>query len=79
MYTFTLPNTQFTGGNTIANILAGTSPFQQQGFSTVGSFSPTIRNFGTVTYIDPNLKNPQYQQYQLHHRARTVESLAVPR
>jgi hypothetical protein len=63
MYTFTLPNTQFTGGNTVANLLAGTAPFQQQGFSSVGSFGSTIRNFGSVTYIDPNLKNPQYQQY----------------
>lgn len=65
MYTFTLPNTQFTGGNTVANILAGTSPFQQSGFAAVGSFGTTIRNFGTATYIDPHLKNPQYQQFSL--------------
>ncbi len=62
MYTFALANTQFTGGNTVPNILAGTSPFQQTGFSAVGSFGTTIKNFGSATYIDPNLKNPQVQQ-----------------
>ena len=30
-------------------------------------------NFGSVTYIDPNLKNPQYQQYSL-----TVERELLP-
>ena len=63
MYTFTLPNTQFTGGNTIANLLAGTAPFQAQGQAAVGSFGTTLQNFGNVTYIDPHLKNPQYQQF----------------
>ncbi len=65
MYTFTLPSTQFAGGNTIPNILAGTSPFQASGNAAVGSFGTTIKNFGSVTYIDPNLKNPQYQQFSL--------------
>jgi len=53
------------GANSVANILAGTSPFQAQGNATVGSFGTTIRNFGAVTYIDPNLHNPQTQQYSL--------------
>ncbi len=65
MYTFALANTGFTGANTVANILAGTSPFQQTGFSAVGSFGTTIKNFGSATYIDPNLKNPQVQQISL--------------
>ena len=63
MYTFTLPGTQMTGDNSIANILAGTSPFQASGHAAVGSFGTTIKNFGNVTYIDPNLTNPQYQQF----------------
>ncbi|HLH00565.1 MAG TPA: carboxypeptidase regulatory-like domain-containing protein [Bryobacteraceae bacterium] len=73
MYTFTLPNTGFTGGNTVANILAGTSPFQQTGFSAVGSFGTTIKNFGNATYIDPHLRNPQVQQISL-----TVEREVFP-
>lgn len=63
MYTFTLPASGFTGANTIQSILAGTSPFQATGTAAVGSFGSTITNFGNVSYIDPNLKNPQYQQF----------------
>ena len=62
MYTFTLPGTQITGDNSIANIYAGTSPFQATGHSAVGSFGTTIKNFGNVGYIDPHLTNPMYQQ-----------------
>ena len=66
MYTFTLPGSQITGSNSIANILAGTSAFQAQGSSAIGSFGTTIKNFGNVSsYIDPHLKNPQYQQFSL--------------
>jgi hypothetical protein len=64
MYTFTLPGSQITGSNSIANVLAGTSPFQATGNSAIGSFGTTIKNFGNVaSYIDPHLKNPQYQQF----------------
>jgi hypothetical protein len=73
MYTFALANTQFVNGNTVANILAGTSPFQQTGAAAVGSFGTTIKNFGAVTYIDPNLKNPQVQQMSV-----TVERELFP-
>jgi hypothetical protein len=65
-YGLTLPQGQVgVGANSVASILAGTSPFQAQGNSTVGTFGTTIKNFGNVTYIDPNLQNPQTQQYSL--------------
>ncbi len=65
-YGLTLPQGQVgVGANSVANILAGTSPFQAQGNATVGTFGTNILNFGNVTYIDPNLKNPQTQQYSL--------------
>jgi hypothetical protein len=65
-YSLNLPQGQVgVGANSIANILAATSPFQTQGSATVGTFGTTIRNFGAVTYIDPNLQNPQTQQYSL--------------
>jgi Carboxypeptidase regulatory-like domain len=66
IYSFNLPQGQVgVGANSISNILAGASPFQAQGRSTVGTFGTTIRNFGAVTYIDPKLQNPQTQQYSL--------------
>ena len=65
MYTFTQTQAQFTGANSITGLLARTAPFQAQGASVVGTFGTNIVNFGNVTYIDPDLKNPQYQQYSL--------------
>jgi hypothetical protein len=65
-YGLSLPQGQVgVGANSVANILAGTSTFQQQGNATVGTFGTTIKNFGAVTYIDPNLRNPQTQQFSL--------------
>ncbi len=65
-YGLTLPQGQVgVGANSVANILAGTSPFQAAGNATVGTFGTNIANFGGVTYIDPNLRNPQTQQYSL--------------
>jgi hypothetical protein len=65
MYNFSLPSTGFTGTNTFANIIAGTSDFQQQGRATVGTFGTTIRNFGAIAPVDQNLSNPQVQQWSL--------------
>jgi trimeric autotransporter adhesin len=68
-YSLTLPQGQVgVGANSVANILAGTSPFQAQGNPLVGTFGTNITNFGSFTYIDPNLRNPQTQQY-----SRTVQ------
>ncbi len=65
-YTLSLPQGQVgVGANSTAAILAGTSAFQQQGHALVGTFGTNILNFGTVNFIDPNLKNPQVQQYSL--------------
>jgi hypothetical protein len=65
MYNFALPSTGFTGTNTFANLVAGTSEFQQQGAATVGTFGTTIRNFGAIAPVDQTLSNPQVQQWSL--------------
>lgn len=65
-YSLTLPQGQVgVGVNSLSAILAGTSPFQAQGNATVGTFGTNITNFGSFNYIDPNLRNPQTQQYSL--------------
>jgi len=54
----------FTGPNSLANILAGTSLLQQQARAQVGSISQTALNFGNISpAIDTNLRNPQVQQF----------------
>lgn len=64
MYNFS--TTVFTGSNSIANLLAGTSEFQQIGKATVGNFGTTVRNFGGIAPVDFAMKNPQVQQYSLN-------------
>jgi carboxypeptidase family protein len=65
MFQFVLPQTGFGGSNTFANLAAGSSAFQQQGFATVGTFGTTIRNFGSIAPVDQGLRNPQVQQWSL--------------
>jgi hypothetical protein len=65
MYQLALPQSGFTGTNTFANIIAGTSEFQQQGRALVGNFGTTIRNFGAISPVDQGLNNPQVQQWSL--------------
>jgi hypothetical protein len=64
MYQFT--TTEFTGANTLANLVAGTSAFQQTGNATVGNFGTTVRNFGAISPVDYALRNPQTQQWSLN-------------
>ncbi|MGD1096361.1 MAG: carboxypeptidase regulatory-like domain-containing protein [Bryobacteraceae bacterium] len=56
--------TTFGGANSIAALLAGNSPFQQQwaAQSATGGFG-TLTNFGSITTTNPNLRNSYVQQY----------------
>ena len=56
----------FTGGNSYANILAGTADLQKTLAGSVGQLNATFKNFGAISpAIDPNLKNTQVQQWSL--------------
>ncbi|MBV9508256.1 MAG: TonB-dependent receptor [Acidobacteriia bacterium] len=56
----------FTGGNSYANLVAGTADVQKSLSAAVGQLSTTFKNFGPVSpAIDPNLNNPQVQQWSL--------------
>jgi outer membrane receptor protein involved in Fe transport len=65
IYSASLTGTgSFTGGNSYANLLAGTATVQQQTAAAVGSLSTTLLNFGSISpAIAHNLKNPQVQQW----------------
>jgi Carboxypeptidase regulatory-like domain len=53
----------FTGGNTFANLVAGTAPAQAAAIAALGTFSPTQIDFGALSPVDQHLKNPRTQQY----------------
>ena len=54
----------FTGANSLANIVAGTSQFQRETAAQVGTLPTNVLNFGAVTpVIAQNLSNAQVQQW----------------
>jgi hypothetical protein len=53
----------FTGGNTFANLVAGTAPAQAAAAAGLGSFSPNQINFGGFSPVAQNLQNPRNQQW----------------
>jgi hypothetical protein len=53
----------FTGGNTLAALVAGTAPAQASAIAALGTFSPTQVDFGTLSPVDQHLKNPRNQQW----------------
>jgi outer membrane receptor protein involved in Fe transport len=56
----------FTGDNSFARVVAGTSAIQSALAAQVGSLSTTTLNFGAVSpAIAQNLRNPQVQQWNL--------------
>jgi hypothetical protein len=64
-FMYNLSTTDFSGGNTLAAIVAGTSPFQATGRATVGNFGTTLRNFGGFSPVDYAMANPRVQQFTL--------------
>ena len=70
-YTFSLSD--FTGGNTFDALVAGTAPFVAQSQSAVGSFG-SLRNFGTITTVDRNMRNPYVQQWNLTSEYQPLRS-----
>src|SRR5260370_22019346 len=70
--------TSFGGGNTIAALLAGTSPFQQQWQTqaATGGFG-TLTNFGSLTTTNPHMSNSYLQQYNLSVEYQLPFSMVV--
>src|ERR1700719_3121517 len=58
-----IPGGHFTGGNTLAALVAGTAPAQAQAIAALGTFDPKQVDFGALSPVDQNLKNPRNQQW----------------
>ena len=71
-YTGTLSS--FTGGNTLANLLAGTAPLQTTLAAQAGSFN-NVTNLGSVISENPHIRNPYQQQYSLGVEVRLAASV----
>jgi hypothetical protein len=56
----------FTGANSFANIVAGTSQLQRDTLAQVGTLPTNVVNFGAIpTVIDFGLRNPQVHQWNI--------------
>jgi hypothetical protein len=55
--------TSFTGGNTLAALVAGTAPAQVAARAAIGQFLSTQQNFGNISPVDLHIKNPRNQQW----------------
>jgi hypothetical protein len=53
----------FSGGNSLAALVAGTAPAQAAAIAALGKFDPKQINFGSLSPVDQNLKNPRNQQW----------------
>jgi Carboxypeptidase regulatory-like domain len=53
----------FSGGNSLANLVAGTAPAQAAATAAIGHFNPAQTDFGAFTPVNQNLSNPRNQQW----------------
>jgi hypothetical protein len=73
----TVGASSFTNGNTVANLVAGTAPIQTAALASLGTFSPTVSDFGGFDPVDQNLKNPRNQQWDLGVEYQLPQNLVL--
>jgi hypothetical protein len=67
---------QITGVNSFDNLVNGTALIQSQTNAQLGTFG-TLTNFGSITTVDPRLKNPYVQQFSLTTEYRLARNYVV--
>jgi hypothetical protein len=67
----------FTGGNTLANLVAGMAPAQQQATAALGKFDPQQIDFGALSPVDQHLKNPRNQQWDASLELQATSDLVL--
>jgi hypothetical protein len=61
-YTFSMSGPQISGVNSFDNLLNGAAAVLAQAQAQVGGFG-NLKNFGSLTTVDPHLVNPYVQQF----------------
>jgi hypothetical protein len=67
----------FSGGNSFANLVAGTAPAQAAAAASVGKFNPQQSDFGTFAPVDQNLDNPRNQQWNVGVEYQPMNDLVL--
>ena len=74
-YAYLLTVTNFTGGDSYANLAAGTAPSQAALQAAVGTFPANQANFGSITPVQQNLKNPRTAEWNVGRGISTLQGL----
>ena len=64
-YSYLLTVSNFTGGDSYANLAAGTAASQAASQAAVGTFPSNQMNFGSITPVQQNLKNPRTAEWNV--------------
>ncbi len=64
-YEYLLTVTNFTDGDSYANLAAGTAASQKALRAAVGTFPANQANFGSITPVQQNLKNPRTAEWNV--------------
>jgi len=67
----------FTGVNSWANFVAGTAQVQQDASAAVGQFLSTQTNFGSISPVQQDLKNPRTQQWNVGIEYQLMRDLVM--
>ncbi len=64
-YSYSLTVTNLTGGDSYANLAAGTAASQAALQAALGTFPATQANFGSITPVQQDLKNPRTAEWNV--------------
>jgi hypothetical protein len=76
-FVYSITQSTFTGANSYANIVAGTSAAQATAQSAIGTFPSTFANFGSISAVDQNLQNPRNQQWSGGAEYQVMKALTL--
>lgn len=67
----------FSGGNSLANLVAGNAPAQASATAAIGKFDPTQTDFGAFSPVDQHLDNPRNQQWNVGVQYQALTDLVL--
>ena len=77
MPSISLNGSAISGSNSYANLIAGTAQAQVDAQAAIGSFLMSQQNFGSISPVDQNLKNPRTAQWNAGVETRLFKDMVV--
>jgi len=77
MPSISLNGSAISGSNSYAKLIAGTAQAQVDARAAIGSFLTSQQNFGSISPVDQNLKNPRTAQWNAGVETRLFKDMVV--